>query len=101
MEPAPAVRKRGWGPTGVELTRRFVSGSMRSSEFPTFEVTQRDPESNNGLNEPAGMLIRAAILLVDTSTLVSSPAAKVTSQTLPAPVVMPPSESAGPAGIVA
>ena len=39
--------------------------------------------------------------LVAASIRVSSPLAEVTIQTLPAPVAMPPSESAGPAGMTA
>src|SRR5580658_10778971 len=45
--------------------------------------------------------MRATIMLVAASILSNSLVADVTSQTLPAPVVIPPSESAGLAGIVA
>src|SRR5277367_2200841 len=54
-----------------------------------------------GLNDPLGSWIRATTALVEGSMRSNSLLAEVTSQTLPAPVVMPPSESAGLAAIVA
>jgi len=59
------------------------------------------PSAKRGQNEPAGVEMVAMTVLVTGSMRASTPEASVMSQILPAPTVTPPSELAGPIGIVA
>src|ERR1700723_3267438 len=101
MEPPPTVRKRGLGPTGTSLTTLLAVGSTRASVLPALQVIQMESLAKIGLNDPGGMRICAAMPFVAGSMRARSPSFDVTIHTLPAPVAIPPSESAGLAAIVA
>src|SRR5215467_12152930 len=47
-ESAPTVRKRGCGPTGIELTTSLDCGSTRVSRLCSLDVTQTPPAVNAG-----------------------------------------------------
>src|SRR5579863_399243 len=101
IDPAPAVKKRGFGPTGTVAVALFVPGSTLVTRFFSVDVTHTAPSSNAAANDPGAMGMEATIAFVFGSTRDKVPLRSVVSQTLPAPVAIPPSDSAGGAPIVA
>src|ERR1700761_8828894 len=100
MEPAPAVRKRGFLPTGISAATLFVDGSTLVRTLCSVEVTHTNPLAKSGQNEPEGILMEATTVLVRGSMRERIPEVFVASHTLPAPTAMPPSELAGAAPMV-
>jgi len=65
------------------------------------DVIQTKSSAKRGQNDPGGVVIVAMTELVAGSMRDRMPEGSVISQTLPAPMVIPPSESAGPTGMTA
>src|SRR6202041_1042718 len=94
MKPAPEVRKRGLGPTGIVAMSLLVFGSILSRESCSKEETQMKPLLKGGFSEPEGRSMEAETRLV-AGSMRTSVEGLATIQTEPAPTVIPPSELAG------
>src|ERR1051326_2946822 len=101
MELAPEVRKRGCGPTGIFATAWLVFGSTFVRRPAPGVVTQIASSAKRQAAEFGGMEISCSTRLTAGLMRASTPLGSLTIQTLPAPVVTPPSLSAGPTGMVA
>src|SRR5437867_4635543 len=102
IEPPPAVRNLGLGPTSILSVTRFVFGSTRASRLLSVLLTQKAQSSpTTHANEPAGTCISATTVLVSGSILEMMPFASDNIHTLSALAAIPPSLFAGPAKTVA
>src|SRR5215467_2661190 len=98
MEPPPAVRNRGFAPTGIEFRTSPESASTAVTTPPSNPLIQTTPSLKIGLYEPGGIEIFWRTLLVAGSIRFSVPALSVTIQTLSVLVAIPPSSPAGEIG---
>src|SRR5438093_5127474 len=102
MEPAPAVRNRGSGPTLILSVTLLVFGSTRLTRLFSVLLTHTalsSPKTHE--NEPDGTSISADTVFVTGSILERMPFLSVSIHTLSALVAIPPSLLAGPRGRVA
>jgi len=98
IEPPPAVRNRGFGPTGIESRTSPVAASTAVKRFRSTPVIQTMSSLKSGLKEPDGIEIFCWTALVFGLTRASVPFSSVTIQTLSRLIVIPPSALGGPSG---
>ena len=101
IEPPPGVRKRGFGPTGIEPRTSPVTASTAVKTFRSTPVIQTISSLKSGLKEPDGIEIFCWTALVFGLTRVSVPFSSVTIQTLSRLTAIPPSALGGPNGRLA
>src|SRR5271165_629732 len=100
-DPSPNVMNLGPLPTAISSVTRLAFGSTRATTLRSGELTHTALAPKVHATDPAGTSIVFTTWFVFPSIRDNSPFLSVTIQTLPAPVAIPPSESAGPALIVA
>src|SRR5512140_1172389 len=101
MEPAPAVRKRGPGPTAMVSVTALDFASTRVTTLFSGLLTQIAPSPYTQATDPGATAISAATWFVAGSMRESVPLISVTIHTASGDATMPPSLFAGPTGMVA
>jgi hypothetical protein len=101
IEPSPAVRNRGFGPTGKEVRTSPDTTSTTVKMLLSTPVIQIMPPLKSGLYEPGGMAMRWRTAFDRGSMRVSVPFLSGTIQTLSVLAVIPPSAPAVPIGRMA
>src|ERR1019366_1332229 len=101
IEPSPAVRNRGFGPTGTDSNTLPAAASTATKTLLSNPVIQIMPALESGLKEPGGIEIFWRTVFVVGSIRLSVPFLSVTIQMLSPLAVIPPSGPAGAIGSVA